>query len=195
MLDTINYYNRNAEKFTSNTVYVDLSHTQNHFISKLSEGAHILDFGCGSGRDAKYFLDNGYVVTAIDGSNELCKLASEHTGLNVRQMLFEDLRDVDIYNGIWACSSILHLSTEELIPVLQQMEISLKNNGIIYTSFKYGDYERTRNSRHFTDMTEDKFKYILKSVEHLVIKEEWITSDARPERREERWLNFLLRKK
>ena len=39
----------------------------------LAPKAHILDFGCGSGRDTKYFLEQGFQVTAIDGSAELCK--------------------------------------------------------------------------------------------------------------------------
>lgn len=34
---------------------------------------------------------------------------------------------------------------------------ALKNNGIIYTSFKYGTFEGERNGRYFTDMNEEKF--------------------------------------
>ena len=32
------------------------------FLNKLEKGACILDFSCGSGRDTKYFLENGYMV-------------------------------------------------------------------------------------------------------------------------------------
>lgn len=60
---------------------------QNLFLGKLQEGAYILDFGCGSGRDTKYFLEQGYQVDAIGGSAELCKLASELTGIEVKHML------------------------------------------------------------------------------------------------------------
>ena len=69
----------------------------------------ILDFGCGSGRDTKAFLDAGFRVDATDGSAELCALASSYTGIRVRQMLFNELDAVDQYDGIWACASILHL--------------------------------------------------------------------------------------
>ncbi len=123
----------------------------------LSAALSVLDFGCGSGRDAKYFIDKGLEVTATDGSEELCKLASEYAGIPVRCMLFQELDDVERYDGIWACSSILHLPKDELRPVLKKMTKALKPDGIIYTSFKYGDFEGERNGRYFTDFTEESF--------------------------------------
>ena len=47
----------------------------------LRESKSILDFGCGSGRDSKYFLEKGYTVRAIDGSEKLCELASKYIDL------------------------------------------------------------------------------------------------------------------
>ena len=60
----------------------------------------MLDFGCGSGRDTKYFLEYGYRVDAIDGSAELCKAASKFTGIEVRQILFQELQEKEKYDGI-----------------------------------------------------------------------------------------------
>ena len=110
---TLDYYNQNAESFIQGTVSVDFKETQDKFLQSLT-GKTILDFGCGSGRDTKYFIESGYAVTAIDGSEELCKSASAYTGIQVKHMLFQDLNEVDCYDGIWACSSILHLPKEEL---------------------------------------------------------------------------------
>ena len=118
-LDTVNYYNRNVKQFYDNTVAVDFTDTQNVFLSKLVKGSAILDFGCGSGRDTKYFLSQGYYVEAIDGSLELCKLASQYTGIQVRHMLFRELSAIHKYDGIWACASILHLPWSELADVMQ----------------------------------------------------------------------------
>ncbi|MBO3282402.1 class I SAM-dependent methyltransferase, partial [Intestinimonas butyriciproducens] len=75
------------------------------------------DFGCGSGRDTKYFLNRGFQTEATDGSAELVKIASEYTGIQVKQMLFQELDENNIYDGIWACSSILHLTRGELTDV------------------------------------------------------------------------------
>lgn len=74
---TLNYYNANARDFVQGTVGVDFHITQDRFLAQLEKGASILDFGCGSGRDTKYFLERGFAVEATDGSAELCKLASE----------------------------------------------------------------------------------------------------------------------
>ncbi|SHJ26790.1 class I SAM-dependent methyltransferase [Parasporobacterium paucivorans] len=191
---TINYYDENAEDFNAGTRNVDFQATQQRFLGKLVPGSTILDFGCGSGRDTKYFLEQGYRVTATDGSEELCRLASEHTGTEVKHMLFQDLEDIEIYEGIWACSSILHLPYAQLRDVLVKMARALKNGGIVYTSFKYGTFEGERNGRYFTDMTEEKFENLLQETKVFRLEDQWITSDVRPERGEEKWLNIILRK-
>lgn len=191
-LQTINYYNQNAARFAAETVQVDFESTQKRFTDKLSVGAAILDFGCGSGRDTKYFLSQGYQVEAVDGSVELCRLASGYTGVKIKNMLFHELAEVERYDGIWACSSILHLPPYELADVMQKMVTALKHNGIIYTSFKYGTFAGERNGRYFTDMTEETFEDFLKQINNVKVEEQWITSDVRPGRSEEKWLNLIL---
>ena len=192
---TLNYYNENAKEFTASTINVDFTSVQDKFLNKLASSSSILDFGCGAGRDTKYFLEKGYMVEAIDGSEELCKLASEYTGIDVKHMLFQELYDVEKYDGIWACSSILHLPYEELVEVMKKMKVALKDTGIIYTSFKYGNFEGVRNGRYFIDMTEESLEKLLQDVGGLDVEEMWVTSDVRPGRGEEKWLNLFLRKK
>jgi SAM-dependent methyltransferase len=191
---TINYYNEMSQEFIDSTVNVDFTMTQNKFMNKLQAGCHILDFGCGSGRDSKCFINKGFQVTAIDGSIELCKYASKLTGLNVKHMYFQELCDIDVYDAIWACSSILHLPYSDLKDVMAKMIVALKQNGIIYTSFKYGKYEGERNGRYFIDMDDDKFKNFIINYPNITVEELWITGDVRPGRSNEQWLNVILRK-
>lgn len=192
---TINYYDTNAKDFVEGTLNVDFKATQDKFINKLPAKGYILDFGCGSGRDTKYFLAKDFNVDAIDGSIELCKIASEYTNIKVRHMYFNELSIVNKYDGIWACSSILHLSLDDLVDVFKRMSKALKDEGIIYTSFKYGNFSGERNGRFFTDMTEDSFANLIINVENLKVEEQWITADVRPQRGNEKWLNLILRKK
>ena len=194
MRNTIEYYNQNAKSFIEGTLTVDFTRVQNMFLNFLPQNSVILDFGCGSGRDTKCFLEHGYQVEAIDGSIELCKAASEYTGINVKHMYFQELKEIDKYDGIWACSSILHLNHNDLETVLKKMALAVKANGIIYTSFKYGTFSGERNGRYFTDMTEETFDELLQKIPELEIEEQWITSDVRPGRGEEKWLNLILRK-
>lgn len=194
-LETINYYNENAEKFNSSTYAVDFTENQNRFLNYLNTDAIILDFGCGSGRDTKYFLKKGFEVHATDGSSQLCEIASKYTGIQVKQQLFGDLDVKELYDGVWACASILHLPLYELSIVMKKIGKALKENGVLYTSFKYGEFEGMRNGRYFTDMTENKLKILLDEVDAFVLMEHWISADARVGRDGEKWTNIILKKK
>ena len=194
MGNTINYYNENAKKFIDGTVSVDFRSIQDTFLELLPENAKILDFGCGSGRDTKYFLEHGCRVVAMDGSLELCKAASEYTGITVKHMLFQELNEKERYDGIWACASILHVKSEELPEIIRKMSLATIANGIIYLSFKYGDFEGERNGRYFTDMTEESRAELLVGFPELRVEKQWITGDVRDGRGDERWLNMILRK-
>ena len=190
---TINYYNQNADAFIQGTVSVNFKETQDKFLRQLT-GKKILDFGCGSGRDTKYFLESGFDVTATDGSEKICKKAKEYTGVHVKQMLFQELNETNQYDGIWACSSILHLPKNELKMVFSKMITALRTEGIIYTSFKYGNFEGIRNERYFTDFTYENFCDFIKDIKNIEISEYWITDDVRPGRENEKWLNTILKK-
>ena len=74
------------------------------------------------------------------------------------------------------------------------MSTATKANGIMYLSFKYGNFEGERNGRYFTDMTEDKMENLLNSFPEIKIEKQWITGDVRAGRGDERWLNMILRK-
>ena len=191
---TIDYYEKYAESFADGTVDVEFADVQNKFISLLPEKGFILDFGCGSGRDTKYFIGKGFRVDAVDGSESLCQIAARNTGIPVRHMFFWEL-DVDaIYDGIWACSSILHLPKDVLRDVLYKMMRAVKIGGFIYTSFKYGEFEGYRNERYFIDFTEKSLEEFIRTIPEIEIVEEWVSADARPGRSDEKWLNLILRK-
>ena len=191
---TLQYYQENAGVFVEGTVSADMHDARTRFLRLLPSQAYILDFGCGSGRDTKAFLEQGCRVDAADGSAELCRMATELTGIQVKQMLFEELSTVEQYDGIWACASILHLPRKELGGILQKISDALKPGGVLYSSFKYGDFEGIRRGRYFTDLTEDSLAGLMAEVPSLQIVETWITNDVRPGREEERWINILARR-
>ena len=191
---TLDYYNQNSKQFVHDTQDVKFTEIQDHFLSYLKPGALILDFGCGSGRDTKYFLGKGYSAEAIDGSEELVKIARENTGIEVKQMLFQDLNETERYDGIFACASILHVPYTELPDIMRRMHQALKQSGIAYISFKYGTFEGERNGRYFTDLNEEKLRALVKEVPGFTVESIRITGDARPGRSDEKWLNAILRK-
>ena len=192
MKSTDLYYSNNYQQFYDSTINVDVTNLYEHFFKYIPANAHILDFGCGSGRDAKAFIDKGFIVDAIDGSEELCRLASSFAGIEVKCMDFLDLQSTDEYDAIWACASILHVEKEKLPTVLCKMRDALHEKGIMYISFKYGDFEGERNGRYYVDMTSERFTGIAGAL-GLEIIEDWITEDVRQDNTGQ-WYNAILRK-
>ena len=186
----MNYYDENAKEFFDDTVDADMTPHYEKFLELIPKNGHILDAGCGSGRDAKMFKSLGYEVTAIDGSVEMCKIASEFIGIDVIHMQFQEIDFVDEFDGIWASASLLHVPSDELDLVLDNLKNSLKNNGVFYASFKYGDFEGLRNGRYFNDLTESAASELFDKNNFNVI-EIWITSDSRKGREDEKWVNIL----
>ena len=105
---TIDFYNAQATQYVAETVDLDVLNIRNRFLNLIPEGGHILDLGCGSGRDSWFFLDQGYSVTAVDASHALAKLASEFIGKPVENLSFQELDYLEEFDGIWACASLLH---------------------------------------------------------------------------------------
>lgn len=57
-IETVTYYNTHADAFFSDTQGVDMASFHRRFLAHLPAGAHILDAGCGSGRDSKAYLSH-----------------------------------------------------------------------------------------------------------------------------------------
>lgn len=55
MNSTIEYYNKNAESFVADTINANMNDLFTEFKKHIQSGCKILDLGCGSGRDSKYF--------------------------------------------------------------------------------------------------------------------------------------------
>ncbi|MET4694431.1 class I SAM-dependent methyltransferase [Endozoicomonas lisbonensis] len=193
MPQTIAFYEQNSDSFFDSTVTVDAQALYDQFLPLLPEQAHILDAGCGSGRDSLAFLKAGYRVSAFDGSESMGQRASGLTGLDVKHSLFLDFSSDEQFDAIWACASLLHVPLQELSVTFSHLSTFLKGDGLFYCSFKLGNGEEKRGGRHFTNLDEQGFEKVLKSTD-LTIARTWITQDLRPGRENEHWLNAILKK-
>ena len=191
---TLDYYNKQAKNFTNDTQTINFSTLQNEFCSYIPKNSHILDLGCGAGRDSKAFIDAGYKVTAMDGSEELCKVASQFIGQDVICSTFQEYKTKEMFDGIWACASLLHLAPNDIVSVMNKLSNNLKDSGCFYASFKYGDFSGVRNGRFFQNMTEEDFNKLLSKMPSYKTISSSVTSDIRPGRENEKWLNIFLRK-
>lgn len=194
MNETILYYEENAAEFCKNTFAADMTFCRNKFLSYLKPGAHILDAGCGSGRDSKVFMELGYRVTAMDASQKICEEAEKVLELKVWCQSFEEIEMEKVFDGIWACASLLHVSKEKLPEVLHRLKRALKDGGILYASFKYGEGETFKNGRLFNNYNEDTLRSLMEGAGFEVL-EVFVTEDVREERKGEKWENVVGVKK
>lgn len=192
--ETIDYYNRHAAKYAEETVNVDMAALYAEFLPMVKPGGHILDAGCGSGRDACYFKQQGFTLSAFDASKEMAKIASERLQQTVAVRSFEQLDEAETFDAIWCCASLLHVARQTLPDVFSRLQRALKPGAVLYVSFKYGDSERALNGRRFTDMNEQALTALVADITGLTLNKTWLTCDQRPERNNETWLNAILTK-
>ncbi|MDD8058427.1 class I SAM-dependent DNA methyltransferase [Shewanella metallivivens] len=190
-MSTIEFYNQHSQSFFDTTVNADVSELYQPFIECLQQNARILDAGCGSGRDSKAFIEMGFTVTAIDASSELASAAAKFIGQPVLVCRFDEIDKTNQFDGIWACASLLHVEANALPSTFATLASTLVANGVFYCSFKYGVQERTHNGRSFTDANESLLQQWIQGS-GLHIKQTWVTTDVRPGRENEKWLNAIL---
>ncbi len=202
--NTIAVYDAMAGKYAKKfNDYAPLPERE-RFISLLPHHAHILDVGCGPGRDADYFTANGSSVTGVDFSEKLLEIAR----LRVPQAIFykQDFRSLRFskqsFDGIWACASLLHLKRHEVPMVLNNFFQLLKSGGILFIMVKEGSGEADvaeelsfHLSRHFTYFQKKELKNILKDAGFEVVElYTYNEKDRRPDHRDLWWISSFSRK-
>jgi SAM-dependent methyltransferase len=192
--ESLSYYCQNADAYIQNTLNVDMSSLYDQFLPLLPAEGHILDAGCGSGRDSLAFRNQGFRVTACDASPTLAKWVTEQLAIPVEVVEFQAFEWHNQFDGIWACASLLHVPESELPLVINRLSRALKPHGVLYLSVKYGQGERFQDGRHFTDLNEASLATLLELATELSLLQSWVTDDKRPERHAEQWLNALVRK-
>ncbi|MGB6927233.1 class I SAM-dependent methyltransferase [Psychrobacter sp.] len=200
--NTLAFYNSNANSFFEQTISVDMHRLYQPFIDNLpirpSSQQHILDLGCGSGRDSMYFANLGFNVTATDGSQELIERAKPHNNdiIDWQCLTFEQIPFQKWYKrftSIWACASLLHVPYEELPELVDNLLTMLTDDGIFYVSFKYGNHEHVDNGRFFCDINEERWNALKQKITCKFKAETWLTIDQRADRNE-KWFNIMIKR-
>jgi hypothetical protein len=109
-------------------------------------------------------------------------------------MKFSDLDFSEVFDGVWACASLLHVKTNEIDDILVKIIESLKSGGILYMSFKHGTFSGIRNGRYFAYYNTKSLKELIGRHKELEIIELWKSPDVRSDREEELWLNVIVKK-
>lgn len=181
------YYDRNAAAYAGKTSDLDLSRFYDRFVEHIRVGGHILDAGCGPGRDSRAFRDRfGFQVTAIDASPAMVREAWSR-GVPARVLSFQELGATEAFDGIWACASLLHVSRAELGEVLRRFARALRPGGALFASVRQGEGESNApDGRFFTYFQSDEFIRYARETGLEVL--EAAGPDA------EGWIQFIFRR-
>ena len=193
-MDSIDYYNRYAVPYYEETVDVDMTEVIEPFMELLPENAEVLDLGCGSGRDTIVLEERGFYVTPMDGSEEMCKLEEINTDQEVLQMTYDEMEFDDVFDGIWACAALVHLTDDEVREIMKKLIQALKADGILYFSVHKGDRDGIYNGRYFRDYTRKELSDLMEEFPELELINMWTTQDARSGKSDGQWLNVLAKK-
>lgn len=188
-----NYYESNAERYAAETLSADMSEQYQRFLPLLKDGVKLLDVGSGSGRDACYFQKQGYQVTALEPSKNLCREIRKVFSGEIMCSDIQNYQPAERYDGIWACASLIHLQEEEVLCFFEKIDLHLNDNGIVYVSGKNGPPTgKAQDGRYFLEFTEQLVEKILMVNEQLKSEQLWYTEDVNG-RKGFRWLNVIFR--
>ena len=135
--DTLQFYRDNAAAYAGyakapSTRLVD-------FMGQLPARGSVLELGCGAGNHLAEMLARGFKVRATDGSPEMAALAAKRLNHPVEAMLFDELDESGVYDGVWASACLLHAPRGELAGILGRIHRALKPDGLFYASYKAGE--------------------------------------------------------
>jgi SAM-dependent methyltransferase len=139
---TLGHYSNNAERFWEGTRDHDVAQNIDALLSAITEPPpfHILEFGCGPGRDLKTFAARGHVPIGLDGSPRFVEMARAYAGCEV---WLQDFLELDLppsrFHGVFANASLFHVPSTELPRVLGQLRDTLRPGGVLFFSNPRGD--------------------------------------------------------
>ena len=187
----MDYYQKHSKEYILKTKNIDMSEAYEFFLKYVKTKGKLLDVGFGSGRDMLYFKSIGFDVEGIDSQQEFVEGAKK-LGLSVtRADILDYCKRHEEYDYIWASASLLHVSKKLLNQAFQNCSNMLKNDGIMYCSFKYGDFEGIVDDRYYINLTEETINNYLKGT-NLNVVDVKITNDEL--KRNNKWLNVILKK-
>lgn len=162
---TLEFYAKEAGAYGARSDGIGVSKALAAFLEFIPKGGAVLDLGCGTGRDTQAIIEAGFDATAVDGSAAMASEAEKRIGRSVRVLLFEDLDYQNLFDGIWANASLLHVPRTGLPHVLACVHRSLKRNGLLYASVKSGGNEgRDTLGRYYNYLNRDELEPLLKAA-------------------------------
>ncbi|HOO71687.1 MAG TPA: class I SAM-dependent methyltransferase [Spirochaetota bacterium] len=204
MNDSIKAFYDATAKSTADEWYPNelLMPTINDFMSFLPVKPLVLDLGCGPGHESMRLARAGATVTGIDFSEECINIAR----MRCPECNFEirDMRnlgdDIGVFDGVFACASLIHISPSELSLVLKSISTVLKNSGYLDiilldgkgTSEKYSNLEINSVKYNRTVYLYDKGSIVSEAEKYgfSFVRDGYLDNELK----ESGWRNYIFKK-
>jgi cyclopropane fatty-acyl-phospholipid synthase-like methyltransferase len=164
MNKTLSYYENNAKHLSQRYESAKVDNIHKLLLKTFTPKSHLLEIGCGSGRDASFMYRNKYDVVAIDGSREMISEAKRcHPELvdrlEVMKIPDELYFEASSFDGIYSIATLMHLNKNVIDQTIEKVATILKTNGKFFFSVSLqrddiDDQGKDEKGRHFTIMTE-----------------------------------------
>ena len=149
---TIAHYDERAADFWEGTRDHDVSQNIRALLDALPdrEGLHILDVGCGPGRDLKTFASLGHLPVGVEGSTQFCAMARAYAGVDVWNQDFLALSLPSAhFDGVFANATLFHVPSQEIRRVLGELFTSLRPGGVLFSSNPRGENQEGYNGQRW----------------------------------------------
>jgi SAM-dependent methyltransferase len=189
----IDYYATHWAEYHDKTIKIDPAGFLSGFVRHLRPGSHVLDVGCGSGRDLLWLKQQGFAVIGFDASPGLAELARRHAGCLVIEGDFEtfDFQTLSV-DAVLMSGSLVHLPHDRLSPALSNILNAIRKapDARVYLSLKEGDgFSRHTHNRTYYLWRDQDIRSVLSGLGLQVLE----TSRSESARGTgEIWLGYIL---
>jgi ubiquinone/menaquinone biosynthesis C-methylase UbiE len=189
-------YDQIAEEFASVNANMppELTADADRFLDLVGPDAHVLDLGCGAGRDMAWLESRGATVVGSDLSPGMLAQAR----LQVCGRLVQaDMRRLPFqtggFQGVWCCAALLHLPKADTPHALAEVHRVLDSGGTLFLAVQEGTGEGWERTTYYSASVERFFaRYDAKEMSALLTSRRFtIHMHASNSAGPRRWLRLL----
>ena len=202
MHKTLVYYEYNAKQLSQRYESAQVNNIHTLLLNTFSSNSHLLEIGCGSGRDASFMYRNGYDVLGVDGSMEMIAEAKRcHHELSDRLEVVKVPDELHFehssLDGIYSIATLMHLDKDAIDIAIEKIAMILKPHGKFFFSVSIqrddvNDHGEDEKGRYFVTMSESEWMTSCEKhgmqLEHKEITDDGLDRDGIV------WLTCVMKK-
>lgn len=170
--ETIATYNARAKSYNDLVSKSEPDQDLQRFLDMVKPGGDVLDLGCGPGNSAAMMKAAGLNAHATDASEGMVAIARNTYGIDAKVAVFDDLKAVAAYDGIWANFSLLHAPKSSMPRHLTAIHTALRPAGVFHIGVKLGaDEERDDIGRMYAYYTTVELRGLLENAGFIIASE------------------------